>query len=75
MPAVIAAMAPSFVARFQRFPARITGKKDEAARPKAWATTSATRPGGWRPSHAARPAAESAASRAAQSSARSLMRG
>ncbi len=45
-PATIPAMAPSLVARFQKIPRMMTGKKLAAARPKAKATTSATKPGG-----------------------------
>jgi hypothetical protein len=44
-PVSIPQIAPSLVARFQKIPRTMTGKKLAAASPKAKATTSATKPG------------------------------
>ena len=49
MPAIMPAMAPSRFMRLEKTPRSRTGKKEEAARPKAKATTSATKPGGLMP--------------------------
>ena len=42
MPQIIPAMAPSRLNRFEKIPMTMTGKNDEAASPKAKATTAAT---------------------------------
>ena len=38
--------APSLLTRLLKMPKTMAGKKEEAAKPKAKATTSATKPGG-----------------------------
>lgn len=45
-PEIIPTIAPSLLIRVEKMPMIITGKKDAAAKPKAKATTSATKPGG-----------------------------
>ena len=75
MPAIMPLIAPRRFILLLKMPITRTGKKDEAAKPKAKATTSATKPGGWMPNHPARHTAKPALIRAARSSSRSLMSG
>ena len=75
IPEIIPAIAPSRFMRLVKIPRRMTGKNDEAARPKASATTSATNPGGLIPSQPAMTTATPAAMRAAINSPFSLMSG
>ena len=49
MPATMPATAPSRFIRLRKMPRMIAGKNEEAANPKANATTAATNPGGWMP--------------------------
>ena len=42
-------MAPSLLILLEKIPRIMAGKKDAAARPKAKATTAATKPGGFIP--------------------------
>ncbi len=49
MPEIMPRIAPSRVVRFVKIPRMMTGKNDDAARPKANATTCATNPSGWIP--------------------------
>ena len=57
IPIIIPDKAPCLFIFLSKIPKIIAGKKDEAAKPNASATTSATKPGGFNP---ARPAATTA---------------
>ena len=72
-PAIIPAMAPSLFMRLEKIPIKITGKNDEAASPKANATTCATNPGGWIPKYPAMTIARAADIRAKRSSCLSVI--
>src|SRR5690606_37070003 len=69
------AMAPSLFMRFEKMPMSIAGKKEAAAKPKAKATTEATKPGGWIPKYPATSTARSAENRAIHNSFLSEMAG
>ena len=58
-------MAPSLFIRLSKIPSIIAGKKEEAASPKARATTCATKPGGFKPAKPAATTATAIATRAA----------
>src|SRR5690606_14804801 len=60
-PVIIPEIAPSLLILVEKIPIIITGKKDAAAKPKANATTWATKPGGFTPKYPARSTAPVAA--------------
>ena len=68
MPTIIPEIAPSLFILLSNIPRIIAGKKEDAANPKARATTSATKPGGLSPASPAPITATAIAILAAQSS-------
>src|SRR5690606_28547748 len=74
-PPTIPAMAPSRFMRLEKMPMTMAGKKEAAAKPKARATTEATKPGGWIPKYPATITAKREENRAIQSSFLSEMAG
>ena len=68
IPQIIPSMAPWRFIRLSKMPRIIAGKNDDAASPKANATTSATNPGGFNPAIPAATTATAIDIRAAHSS-------
>ena len=65
IPIIIPEIAPCWFIRLSKIPKIIAGKKEEAASPKASATTCATKPGGLSPAKPAATTATAIATRAA----------
>ena len=66
MPTIMPLMAPYLFIRLSKMPRMMAGKNDEAASPKARATTCATNPGGFRPASPAPTTATAMATLAAR---------